>query len=46
VAAVSSEPDANIETLLQASPVDTAPISFGREQSKYADINKIICFQN
>ena len=44
VAIVTGGPSTDIGTLLQSSPVDSAPISFGDEQRKDADLNELICF--
>ena len=45
VAVVSGESTTSIDTPLQTSPMDKAPISFGKEQRKDAKVNnKLICF--
>jgi len=41
---VTGGPSTNIDTLLKISLVDSAPISFGDEQRKDADVNELICF--
>ena len=44
VAAVSSEPDINISTLLQAGPMASTSASFGKEQEKDAQVREVIQF--
>ena len=44
VAAVSSEPDINISTLLQAGPMASTSASFSKEQEKDAQVREVIQF--